>query len=101
MQTKLYVCILKRIEKHMTQGTRLRIFQGLVCIPFYCELLTGNPTVNYYDEFICEQCGRNGHIRHLSHRDTLPGDYCPLMCGMQEKCSACWGYAPQGQYGLE
>ncbi len=41
-----------------------------------------------HEEFTCEECGRKEHIRHLTHRDTQPGNYCTA-CGELEKCRAC------------
>jgi hypothetical protein len=40
------------------------------------------------ETFICEACGRDGPIRHLHHRETMPGQYCPL-CADLETCGAC------------
>ncbi len=44
--------------------------------------------MNHDETFTCQACGRDGPIRHLHHRETMPGDYC-LLCADIEKCGAC------------
>ena len=44
--------------------------------------------MNCDEIFRCEDCGGNGPIRFLGHRETMPGDYC-LICADMEKCGCC------------